>query len=52
MRGNHRPTVELPIEASDAEFWCFLKSAPEQMVEQTAESPVIWDSIALIMTSL
>ena len=32
--------------------WCFLWSAPEQTVEQTIETPVIWDAIALIMTSL
>ena len=37
--------------ASDSELWCFL-SAPEQTVEQTVETPVIWDTIALIMTSL
>ena len=36
----------------DAELWCFLWSAPEQMVEQTIETPVIWDVIVLIMTSL
>ena len=39
-------------KASDAEFWCFLWPAPEQTVEQTIETPVIWDAIALIMTSL
>ena len=39
-------------KASDAELWCFLWSAPEQTVEQTMETPVIWDAIALIMTSL
>ena len=38
--------------ASDVELWCFLWSAPEQMVEQTLEVPVIWDIIALIMMSL
>ena len=27
-------------------------SAPEQTVELTIETPVIWDAIALIMTSL
>ena len=37
---------------SGAEFWCFLWSAPEQMIEQTIEVPVIWDAIAPIMTSL
>ena len=39
-------------KASDAEIWYFLWSAPEQTVEQTIETPVIWDAIALIMTSL
>ena len=38
--------------ASDAEFWCFLWFAPEQTVEETIETPVIWDAIVLIMTSL
>ena len=38
--------------ARDAELRCFLWSAPEQMVEQTIETLVIWDAIALIMTSL
>ena len=37
--------------ASDAELWCFLWSAPEQTIEQTLETPVIWDVSALIMTS-
>ena len=36
---------------SDAELWCFLWSASEQTVEQTIETPVIWDAIVLIMTS-
>ena len=39
-------------KASDAEVWCFLWSAPGQMAERTIEMPVIWDVIALIMTSL
>ena len=39
-------------KASDAELWCFLWSAPEPTVEQTMETPVIWDVIALITTSL
>ena len=29
-----------------------LLSAPEQTAEQTIKTPVIWDAIALIMTSL
>ena len=39
-------------KASHAELWCFLWSAPEQTDEQTIGTPVIWDAIALIMTSL
>ena len=39
-------------KASDAELWCFLWSSPEQTSEQTIETPVIWEAIALIMTSL
>ena len=43
----------LPLtEASDMEHWYFLWPAPEQTVAQTIETPVIWDAIALIMTSL
>ena len=39
-------------KASDAELWRFLWSAFEQTVEQTIGTPVIWDAIAFIMTSL
>ena len=43
----------IPItKASDAEFWCFLLSAPEQAVESTVMRLVIWDSIVPNMTSL
>ena len=38
-------------KAIDADF-CFLWSAPEQTVEQTIETPVTWDAITVIMTSL
>ena len=38
-------------KASDAELWCFLWFAPEHTVEQTIETLVIWDIMALIMTS-
>ena len=34
-------------KASDAEIWCFLWSAPEQTVEPTIRTLVIWDAIAL-----
>ena len=39
-------------KASDAELWCLLWPEPEQMVKQTIVTPVIWDAIVLIMTSL
>ena len=39
-------------KASDAELWCFLRSAHEQKIDQTIETMVIWGTIALIMTSL
>ena len=39
-------------KASGAELWYFLWSAPEQTVDQSIETPVIWDVIALIITSL
>ena len=43
----------LPLtKASDAESWCFLWSAPEQMVQETIDTSLIWDAIALIMTPL
>ena len=38
-------------KANDAELWCFLWSAPEQTVKQAIETRVIWDAIALSMTS-
>ena len=39
-------------KASDAELWSFLWSVPEQTVEETIKTPVIWEAIVLIMTSL
>ena len=39
-------------KVSEAELWSFLWSAPEATVEQTMGTPVIWDAIVLIMTSL
>ena len=35
-------------KASDTGFWWFLRSAPEQTDEQTIDTPVIWDAIAVI----
>ena len=37
-------------KASDAELWYFLWCTPEQMFQQTIETPVIWDATALIVT--
>ena len=39
-------------KASDAELWYFLWSKPEQTIGQTIKTQVIWDAVALIMTSL
>ena len=39
-------------KASDAEHWCYLWYAPKLTVEQTNVGLVIWDAIALIVTSL
>ena len=51
--GNSPVTCEFPSQkASDTELWCFLWSASERTAAQTIETPVIWDAIALIMTSL
>ena len=38
--------------ANDAGLWYFLLSAHEQRADQAIETLVIWDAIALIMTSL
>ena len=50
--GIHRSPVNSLTKASDAELWYFLWSVPEQTVKFAVETPVIWDAIALIMTSL
>ena len=50
VRGIHRWIPH--TKASDAELWCFVWSVPEQTVEQTIETLVNWDVIALIMASL
>ena len=39
-------------KAKEAELWYFLWSVPEQTLEQTIQTLVIWDAITLIMTSL
>ena len=39
-------------KASDAGLWYFLGSAPGQTVEYIIDTPVIWDAMPLILTSL
>ena len=39
-------------KASEAELWCFLLYASELAAEQTMETPVIWNAIALIVSLL
>ena len=51
-RGIHRSSWIPRTKASDAELWCFLWSAPEYLVGYAIVRRVIWDAIALIMTSL
>ena len=46
------PPPQKKKKSSDAELWYFLWSAPEETVEQSLETPVNWDAIALIMTTL
>ena len=41
-----------PTKASDAGLWCCLWCAPKQTAEQAVEMVVIWDALALIVTSL
>ena len=52
--GNPSVTGEFPSQRSVTRSFdvCFFLSAPEQTVEQTIETLVIWDVISLIMTSL
>ena len=51
--GNQPVTGEFTVYIrSGAELWCFLWSASEHMVEQTVETPVIWDAITEVMSSL
>ena len=37
-------------KASDAELRSFLWSTHEQTIEQTIETPVVWDAVVVIMT--
>ena len=50
--GNHWSTVEPPHKDRQRGALYFVWSAPDQTVEQTIETPIIWDAIELIMTCL
>ena len=50
--GIHRSPVDSPHKKAVMRSFDIFWSAPGQTVEQTIETPVIWDTIALIMTSL
>ena len=53
MRGIHQSLVNFPHKGQwRAELWCFLWSASNKRLSKQIETPVIWDAIALIMTSL
>ena len=39
-------------KSNDSEPWCFLWSAPEETVEQTIETLVMWEAIAPITAPL
>ena len=52
VSGIQRSPVDSLTKVSDAQRRCFLWSAPEQTVEQTIKTPVVWDAMVLIMTSL
>ena len=45
-------TGGFPSQSPLTRSWCFLWSVPKQTVWQTTGTPVIWDAITLIMTSL
>ena len=51
VMGIHRWPVNSHHKGQWRGVSCFLSSAPEKIVEQTIEAPVIWDTIALIRTS-
>ena len=50
--GIHRSPMDSPHKGQWRGTLVSFLSAPEQTVEQTIETPMIWDAIALIITSL
>ena len=50
---NSPVTGDFPSQkASDTEVWYFFWSASEQTTKQAVEKQVIWEAIAVIVTSL
>ena len=52
VRGIHRSLVDSLTKACDAKLWCFLWFAFEHTIEYTIKTPLIWDAIAPVITSL
>ena len=52
VMGIHRSPVDSPRKSQNRGALIFLWCAPEQAAEQTVEMLVIWDAMALAMTSL
>ena len=52
VRGTHRSPVNSPHKCHAVTLSFDVFFAAEQTAEQTFETPVIWDAIALIMTPL
>ena len=49
LRGKTTGHRWIPLKkTSDSELWCFLWSAPYQTMEQTIDTPVIWDSNVML----
>ena len=52
VREIHRSPLDSPHKGQWRGVCCFLRSPPEQIAEKTIDMSVIWDAIALIMTSV
>ena len=52
VRGNHRSLVDSSHKGQCWGALMFILSASEKAVEQAIETPVIWEAIAYIITSL
>ena len=53
LRGESTGHWWIPLtKASDMKLWCFPWCAPKQTVKQAVDMLMIWDAVALIITSL